>query len=188
MLMLHFRLYRRGLTTFVINNRLRIQAELLVLEKALSCCGLLELHAMNRYQLEGQAELGTVISAMRPSLDNWTRVDCCIARSILNFFHVAYSGAFPSYCHILLRSYVNASFLFSYKMKWFTYHLTHGRSQDFFSGGGTLFQKKFQKIFQKILKKIFKKFSKKYTKKILKKFKKNSKIFKKILENFEKFS
>ena len=123
MLMLHFRLYRRGLTTFVINNRLTIQAEMLVLEKALSCCGLLELHAMNRYQLEGQAELGTVISAMRPSLDNWTRVDCCIARSILNFFHVAYSGAFPSYCHILLVSYVNASFLFSYKMKWFTYNL-----------------------------------------------------------------
>ena len=39
----------------------------------------------------------------------------------------------------------------------------HGRSQDFFSGGGTLFQKNFQKIFKNFVKNfvnIFKKFSK----------------------------
>ena len=58
----------------------------------------------------------------------------------------------------------------------------HGRSQDFFSGGGNTFSKKFSKNSQKKIQKIFKKFSKniqKYSQKILKnfqkKFKKNSK-------------
>ena len=68
----------------------------------------------------------------------------------------------------------------------------HGRSQDFFSGGETLFQKNFQKIRKKI-QKIFKKNSKNFQK-ILKNIQKNVKKFSKkiskknwkILKNFIK--
>ena len=57
------------------------------------------------------------------------------------------------------------------------------RSQDFFRGGGTLFQKNFQKIL-----KIFPKKIQKFFKNIQKNFKKFSKNFQKIFKNFEKFS
>ena len=51
---------------------------------------------------------------------------------------------------------------------WGFWGRVHGRSQEFFSGGGTLFQKNIQKIFKKFLKN-FLKFSKKLQKNLLRK-------------------
>ena len=72
----------------------------------------------------------------------------------------------------------------------------HGRSQDFFSGRGTLFQKNFQKILKKFSKNIqknfkniqknFKKYSKNFEKIFKKKFKKFSKVFKNFLKKMAK--
>ena len=52
-------------------------------------------------------------------------------------------------------------------------HQNHGRSQDFFRGGGTLFPKNFQKICKKCFKKFgknFQKISKNFFKNIQKNF------------------
>ena len=61
------------------------------------------------------------------------------------------------------------------------YRQVHGRRQDFFSGGGTLFQKFFKKL-PKNFQKLFKKFSNN----IQKIFKKFSKIFKNFLKKIAK--
>ena len=66
------------------------------------------------------------------------------------------------------------------------YTVTHGRSQEFFSGGGNTFSKKFSKNIQKIFLKNSKKIPKKF-KKFQKKFKTIQKKFWKIfLRNFLK--
>ena len=64
----------------------------------------------------------------------------------------------------------------------------HGRSQDFFSGGGNTFSKKFSKNSPKIIKKFWKKIKKEFKKiqKISKNIQKYSKKISKILKNFLK--
>ena len=95
-----------------------------------------------------------------------------------------HSKSFFSGLEIILKPIV--------KGREYALYAKHGRSQDFFSGGGTLFQKifkKYSKNFVKNFVKFFKKFAKKICKKNLqKKFaKKIPKFFKKISNIFKNF-